>query len=103
MALKRKAWDHGGKTAAERGYGREHRRLRAELLQREPLCRVCKAQGRVTLATIADHITPFSKGGAAHDIANLQPICAEHHVDKSNADKGHRVKRRISLSGWPED
>ena len=23
-------------------------------------------------------------------------------VNKSNADKGHRVKRRIGLDGWPE-
>lgn len=98
----RRAWDHGGKSAAARGYGRQHRKLREQLLRQEPLCRPCKAKGRIRPATIADHIVPIAKGGAVHDIDNLQPICSECHVDKSNADKGHRVKRRISLSGWPE-
>ncbi len=99
----RKPWDHGGKTAAQRGYGRQHRALRAQLLRQEPLCRLCRAKGRITPATIADHVRPIAQGGAVHDINNLQPVCAECHVDKSNADKGHRVKRRIGFDGWPEE
>jgi 5-methylcytosine-specific restriction protein A len=98
-----RAWDHGGKSAAQRGYGRQHRKLREQLLRQEPLCRLCKQKDptRVSVATIADHVVPIAKGGAIHEINNLQPVCAECHQDKSNLDKGHRVKRRISLSGWP--
>ena len=97
-----KAWDHNGLSAAQRGYGRQHRKLREQLLKQEPLCRMCSAKGRVTAATIADHIVPIAKGGAVHDITNLQPVCAPCHQDKSNADKGHRVKPRIAADGWPE-
>jgi 5-methylcytosine-specific restriction protein A len=98
----RKPWDHNGRSSKDRGYGREHRKLRAQLLAQEPLCRMCAAKGKVRAATIADHITPIAKGGAVHDINNLQPVCPECHQDKSNADKGHRVKRRIARDGWPE-
>lgn len=98
----RKSWDHGGKTRDQRNYGREHRRLRAELLRREPICRLCMAKGRITVATIADHVTPIAKGGAVHDINNLQPVCALCHQDKSNADRGFRVKRHIAADGWFE-
>lgn len=100
--MARTAWDHSGKSAAQRGYGRQHRKVREQLLGQEPLCRLCKIKGRVTVATIADHVTPIAKGGAIHDINNLQPVCSECHVDKSNADKGHRAKRRIARDGWPE-
>lgn len=99
----RKPWDHGGSTSNQRGYGRQHRKLREQLLRQEPLCRLCLAKGRVTAATIADHIRPIAQGGALYDLANLQPVCASCHQDKSNADRGFRVKRRILLDGWPEE
>ena len=106
MTKSRPAWDHGGKSGAERGYGREHRRLRAELLAREPLCRPCsqKAPPRVTAATIADHIVPIAKGGAKHDSANFKPTCPSCHDAKTRLDKGWRMpKPRTSLDGWPID
>lgn len=103
--MARVAWDHGGQSAAKRGYGREHRRLRELLLRAEPLCRMCKAKTppRITPATIADHVVPIAKGGAIHSIDNLQPVCADCHRDKSAMDKGHRVRRRIAADGWPEE
>ena len=100
----RKPWSHPGKESRHRrGYGRQHVKLRAQLLQQEPLCRMCKAKGRLTPAAIADHIVPIAKGGAVHDITNLQPVCAECHQDKTNADQGKRVKVRIGPDGWPEE
>src|SRR5688500_1528324 len=98
-----RAWEHGGKTPEQRGYGRKYRQQRAALLKREPLCRPCKAKGRVTAATQVDHIRSLAQGGAAYDPDNLQPICGPCHQDKCNADKGHRVKRRIQPDGWPEE
>jgi 5-methylcytosine-specific restriction protein A len=96
------AWKHR-LSSKDRGYGRDYRRCRAQLLSQEPTCRHCRAKGRTTLATVTDHIIPLAKGGAAHNIANLQPLCQECHQNKSNADKGHRVRRRIGLDGWPEE
>lgn len=100
--MTKRTWDHGGKSRHQRGYGRQHQKLRAILLAQEPLCRPCAENGRTTAATIADHVVALSKGGAAHDMANLQPICASCHQDKCNADKGHRVKPRTGIDGWPE-
>ena len=57
---------------------------------------------KLRAATIADHIVPIAKGGAVHSSENLQPVCRECHQDKSNADKGHRVRPRIAADGWPE-
>lgn len=37
------------------------RRIRARQLQAEPLCRMCKAAGRITAATVCDHIDPKAK------------------------------------------
>ena len=101
--MTRKAWDHGGRTRDQRGYGRQHRKLRAELLEREPLCRHCRAKGRVAVATVADHILSIAKGGAIHDINNLQPLCDECHRIKSLTEQGKTPKRRIviGLDGWP--
>lgn len=97
----RKPWDHGGKTREDRHYGRQHRALRAQLLAAEPLCRPCKQAGRTTAATIADHVVPLAKGGAPNCMENLQPICADCHLDKTNADNGKRVRQRFGADGWP--
>lgn len=103
MKPRRATWDHGGKSRHRRGYGRQHVRLRQQLLQQEPLCRLCKAKGKITPATIADHVVPIAKGGAVHDIENLQPVCGPCHQEKTLLDQGKRVKRQIGQDGWPED
>lgn len=55
-----------------------------------PLCCMCAQQGKVTPATVVDHIIPH-KGDAelfwAHD--NWQPICKPcHDQHKQRAEKG---------------
>ena len=99
--MTRPAWDHGGKSRHKRGYGRAHVKLRAQLLKREPLCRLCLAKGRVTPATIADHVTPIAKGGAVYDITNMQPVCRGCHDAKTLRDQGKRVRPTIGVNGWP--
>ena len=101
--MTRAAWDHGGKSRHRRGYGRQHVQLREELLRQEPLCRICKAKGRITAATIADHIVSIAKGGAIHDVANLQPLCRPCHDRKTLTEQGKRYKRQIDVDGWPVD
>lgn len=101
--MTRTAWDHGGKTRHQRGYGRQHVKLRAELLAREPLCRHCRAKGKAVVATIADHVVSLAKGGAVHDIDNLQPLCLDCHNDKTLREQGKTPRRRqtIGEDGWP--
>ena len=66
--------------------GRTWRRKRAAVLKGEPLCRQCSKNGRVTVATEVDHITPRAEGGT-DDPANLQSICYECHVAKTLAER----------------
>jgi 5-methylcytosine-specific restriction enzyme A len=71
-AHKVKAW---AKTATyKRESGRPLQRKRAALFAREPLCRECRKHGRVTPATIRDHIKPLAEGGTDDD-DNIQPLC----------------------------
>jgi 5-methylcytosine-specific restriction protein A len=49
-------------------------RLRKQLFDRAPLCAQCEAAGRVTMATIRDHVIPLAEGGT-DDESNVQPLC----------------------------
>jgi 5-methylcytosine-specific restriction protein A len=79
-----------------REYNRKHRpyqklyktarwqRLRRRLLSEHPLCTLCKLQGRITPATVADHIKPH-KGNLElfWDEGNLQALCKSCHDSKT--------------------
>ena len=54
----------------------EWKSLRAWRLRTEPLCRSCKEQGRITPATVCDHIKPH-RGDTRlfFDPSNTQSLC----------------------------
>ena len=91
---KRKAWATTRKSKQARGYGKWHEHMRNIVLTEEPLCRPCNEAGRVTAATIMDHIKPLAEGGTA-DRENLQPICRDCHTAKT-AKEAQRARRRNS-------
>lgn len=70
--------------------GRAAVQRRSRWLQVHPLCCMCEAEGRVTAATVPDHIVPLWKGGA-DDETNLQSLCAEHHDAKTAAEAAERA------------
>lgn len=74
--------------------------LRKRRLQAEPLCRMCKAEGRITASTVPDHIVPLAKGGLDVD-SNIRCLCAEHHDQVTREEFGHRQRQTIGLDGWP--
>lgn len=98
------AWSKLSRHA--RGYGASWDRLRKVILAREPLCRTCTAQGRVTVATHVDHIKPKAKGGTDEE-RNLQPLCAPCHElktakESAEANGGtYRPRQAIGPDGWP--
>jgi 5-methylcytosine-specific restriction protein A len=98
----RKPWQHKRPSATARGYGAEHKRIRAQLMKADPLCAECKRRGRIAIGTICDHIVPLSKGGPT-SIDNAQLLCRECSDRKTLADQGKRSKPRIGLDGWPEE
>lgn len=78
-------------SPSKRGYGRDWQALRLRHLASEPLCRMCKAEGRITAATVVDHIVPIEQ--APHrrlDASNCQSLCKPHHDS---------TKQRIEKSG----
>ena len=76
------------------------RRMRASVLNGEPLCRHCAARGLVIEATDVDH-----KSGDPSDNSseNLQPLCHSCHSLKTNADMGKRVYQGCDVDGLPLD
>lgn len=87
----------------ERGYDSSWDKLRKRILERDHhLCQPCQRKGRITAAQAVDHIKAKAKGGTdAPD--NLEATCNPCHADKTAREKGHRVKQRIGLDGWPAE
>lgn len=92
-----KAWRHLYKTARWKA-------LRLATLSREPLCRMCKESGRITVATVVDHNTPH-KGDVTlfHDPDNLVPLCKPHHDSAKQSQERRGYSRAVDEKGYPID
>ena len=70
-------------TAAQRGYGPDWKKLRAEILERDfGLCQIHLRDGHEVLATHVDHIVPKHRGGS-DDPDNLESLCVACHRMKT--------------------
>lgn len=70
----------------KRRAGRWLQQQREQLFREQPLCRMCEAAGRVTLATVRDHIVPLAEGG--QDVPeNTQGLCAACSDEKSRGER----------------
>jgi 5-methylcytosine-specific restriction protein A len=85
---------------AERLRGRRAVEQRQRRLQMEPLCRDCRAKGKITRSTVPDHIVPLAKGGSDED-SNIRCLCAPCHRVRTAEQFGHRRVQPISVEGWP--
>jgi 5-methylcytosine-specific restriction protein A len=66
--------------------GRPWRRKRDAVLKRDGhLCRQCRREGALTLASQVDHVVPVAEGGT-DDETNLEAICDLHHLAKTQAE-----------------
>jgi 5-methylcytosine-specific restriction enzyme A len=83
-------------SAAQRGYDNRWRKARARYLAGHPLCASCLAQGRLTAATVVDHVVPH--GGDRQrfwDCDNWQALCKACHDSKTVRD-GRWRQRQLS-------
>ncbi|MCL6453562.1 MAG: HNH endonuclease [Alicyclobacillus sp.] len=80
-------YDRHRAGAAQRGYDARWRRYRAAFLRRHPLCAECERAGRLTPATVVDHIVAH-KGNRQlfWDPDNHQPLCASCHNRKTASE-----------------
>lgn len=76
-------------SAVERGYDARWRKARTHFLTQNPLCVHCLKEGRVTAATVVDHIKPH-KGNRIlfWDRTNWQALCKKHHDQKTAREDG---------------
>lgn len=76
-------------TAHERGYDAKWRRARAAFLREHPLCRECEREGRITPATVVDHIRPHRGDQELFWSAdNWQALCKPCHDRKTAREDG---------------
>ena len=74
----------GGADA--RGYNARWRRARIAFLQKHPLCAVCQREGKLTPATVVDHIIPHrGNQRLSWDEKNWQPLCKDCHDKKTGS------------------
>lgn len=84
-------------------YGRRWKRVRVRHLAKEPLCRYCLEQKRLTPATVVDHIKEH-KGDVSlfWDPANHQSLCDPHHNSTKQAmERSGRAP--CGADGYPTD
>lgn len=76
-------------TATQRGYDSRWRKARKTFLSRNPLCKHCEEEGRLTPATVVDHVVPH-KGDKVlfWDKDNWQPLCTRCHNRKTAKEDG---------------
>ena len=79
---------------------KQWRAIRQMVLDREPLCRYCKARGWVTPATEVDHIHGDT---ADNRLEALQPLCLSCHSEKTAAEAEGRLMKGCDVNGWPID
>ena len=70
--------------AEARGYPSRWRKARAAFLQRNPLCNECMKHGRLTPATVVDHVIPHRGDQKLFwDEDNWQALCKSCHDRKT--------------------
>lgn len=74
------SWRTDKQSAAARGYGHKWREARAGYLLKHPLCVYCAKLGKVTAASVVDHIEPHRGDMALFwQRENWQSLCASCH------------------------
>lgn len=82
---------------------RRWKALRKQQLNKHPLCKICKEEGRLTPATVADHIIPHKGNEALFFTTNLQSLCKHHHDSDKQHQEYHGYSDRIGTDGYPTD
>lgn len=76
--------------AGKRGYNKRWQKARKRFLSLHPLCEICGKEGRLTEATVVDHITPHRGEPVLFwDEANWQSLCKSCHDKKTWNEDAH--------------
>ncbi len=98
---------HRSETQPSRGWYKLAlwQRRRAAQLAAEPLCRMCADTGKVTAASIADHVIPHRGDWRLFISGELQSMCGPcHSSDKQSRERsGRTYSRAVGVDGLPLD
>ncbi len=89
-------------SARQRGYSSTWNRLAETHKACNPLCQVCEAEGRTTIATISHHVTAVASGGAVlvgQD--ELVSVCSPCHqrIEGLGAEWRRAIRPQTNPSG----
>ena len=77
------------------------RKLRSRFLNANPLCAICQESGRVTAATIVDHIVPHKGDMEKFWNGPFQALCKPCHDSHKKRMEHGGMMRRIGVDGYP--
>jgi 5-methylcytosine-specific restriction enzyme A len=75
----------------------------ADQLHRHPLCEECKKSNIVTIARVADHITPHKGDPISFWLGELQSLCLECHNKTKKLRENRGYVLDIGDDGFPLD
>ena len=90
------------------------KQLRAWKLERNPLCELCEAEGKVSAAVDVHHIDPIEGSMSLQEMEarcfnpnNLQCLCIPCHRKvhtqmRSNTKEGHQQRQADEVARWLE-
>jgi 5-methylcytosine-specific restriction enzyme A len=76
-------------------------RRRKHQLMTQPLCVMCAANGKITPATVADHIEPHRGDFNKFVLGRLQSLCRDCH--NSRKQRGETKKQHAEAVGYSND
>jgi 5-methylcytosine-specific restriction endonuclease McrA len=81
------------------------RRLRAFVLERQPVCQMCwNTRKLVTPSTVVDHIQRHHGDPALFwDVGNLQALCRPCHESQKRFIDNRGYSNAAGADGWPVD
>lgn len=78
-------------------------RIRKIQLLQHPTCRMCEQEGRITAATIVDHITPHRGDLRLFYEGPFQSLCKLHHDGAKQSEETNGRVRGGDAEGTPYD
>jgi 5-methylcytosine-specific restriction enzyme A len=84
-------------------YGKRWRKRARHQLQIEPLCRMCKSEGRITAASVVDHVQRHEGNINEFMLGKLQSLCAHCHSSAKAVIEKRGYDPAIGVDGAPLD
>jgi|SRR5262245_22407811 len=79
------------------------RKQRRYQLQKEPLCRMCAAEGRIVAAEVVDHIKHHEGDWNEFWLGELQSLCRNCHESRKRTIESRGYDTTIGADGMPTD